>query len=37
MRQLREQAWMHKRVRMFVASFLVKDLHLPWWWGRGTS
>ena len=33
MRQLREQAWMHNRVRMIVASFLVKDLHLPWWWG----
>ncbi|ANY06247.1 cryptochrome/photolyase family protein [Pseudonocardia sp. HH130630-07] len=33
MRQLRAQAWMHNRVRMVVASFLVKDLHLPWWWG----
>jgi deoxyribodipyrimidine photo-lyase len=33
MRQLRGQAWMHNRVRMIVASFLVKDLHLPWWWG----
>jgi deoxyribodipyrimidine photo-lyase len=33
MRQLREQAWMHNRVRMIVASFLVKDLHLPWWLG----
>ncbi len=33
MRQLREQAWMHNRMRMIVASFLVKDLHLPWWWG----
>ncbi|GAA3219814.1 deoxyribodipyrimidine photo-lyase [Pseudonocardia petroleophila] len=33
MRQLREEAWMHNRVRMIVASFLVKDLHLPWWWG----
>jgi len=33
MRQLKEQAWMHNRVRMIVASFLVKDLHLPWWWG----
>jgi deoxyribodipyrimidine photo-lyase len=30
MRQLRELAWMHNRVRMIVASFLVKDLHLPW-------
>jgi len=24
---------MHNRVRMIVASFLVKDLHVPWWWG----
>lgn len=30
MRQLRAQGWMHNRVRMVVASFLVKDLHLPW-------
>jgi deoxyribodipyrimidine photo-lyase len=30
MRQLRELAWVHNRVRMIVASFLVKDLHLPW-------
>ncbi len=33
MRQLRAEAWMHNRLRMIVASFLVKDLHLPWWWG----
>ncbi|ALG06091.1 cryptochrome/photolyase family protein [Kibdelosporangium phytohabitans] len=33
MRQLLELGWMHNRVRMVVASFLVKDLHLPWWWG----
>jgi len=33
MRQLREIGWMHNRVRMIVASFLVKDLHLPWQWG----
>lgn len=33
MRQLRETGYMHNRVRMVVASFLVKDLHLPWWWG----
>ena len=33
MRQLLAQGWMHNRVRMIVASFLVKDLHLPWWWG----
>lgn len=30
MRQLRTTGWMHNRVRMVVASFLVKDLHLPW-------
>ncbi len=33
MRQLREIGYMHNRVRMIVASFLVKDLHLPWQWG----
>ncbi|HQV56519.1 MAG TPA: deoxyribodipyrimidine photo-lyase [Ilumatobacteraceae bacterium] len=33
MRQLRAIGWMHNRVRMIVASFLVKDLHLPWQWG----
>jgi deoxyribodipyrimidine photo-lyase len=33
MRQLRTEKWMHNRVRMIVASFLVKDLHLPWWRG----
>ncbi|OBJ49072.1 deoxyribodipyrimidine photo-lyase [Mycobacterium sp. 1423905.2] len=33
MRQLREIGFMHNRVRMVVASFLVKDLHLPWQWG----
>jgi deoxyribodipyrimidine photo-lyase len=30
MRQLRTEAWVHNRVRMIVASFLVKDLHLDW-------
>jgi deoxyribodipyrimidine photo-lyase len=30
MRQLAAEAWMHNRVRMIVASFLVKDLHLDW-------
>jgi deoxyribodipyrimidine photo-lyase len=30
MRQLLGEAWVHNRVRMVVASFLVKDLHLPW-------
>jgi deoxyribodipyrimidine photo-lyase len=33
MRQLRESGFMHNRVRMITASFLVKDLHLPWQWG----
>ncbi|MFC7960975.1 cryptochrome/photolyase family protein [Rhodococcoides kroppenstedtii] len=33
MRQLVSENWMHNRVRMIVASFLVKDLHLPWWRG----
>jgi deoxyribodipyrimidine photo-lyase len=30
MRQLLGQSWMHNRVRMIVASFLVKDLHIEW-------
>ena len=30
MRQLLAEGWMHNRVRMVAASFLVKDLHLPW-------
>ena len=30
MRQLLAQGWMHNRIRMIVASFLVKDLHLEW-------
>lgn len=33
MRQLLTEGWMHNRVRMVVASFLVKDLHV--WWGHG--
>ncbi|MFF0813632.1 cryptochrome/photolyase family protein [Rhodococcus sp. NPDC003318] len=33
MRQLLAEGWMHNRVRMIVASFLTKDLHLPWWRG----
>lgn len=33
MRQLATTGWMHNRVRMITASFLVKDLHLPWQWG----
>ena len=30
MRQLRAEGWMHNRVRMLTASFLVKDLHVDW-------
>jgi len=30
MRPLQTEGWMHNRVRMITASFLVKDLHLPW-------
>lgn len=30
MRQLNETGWMHNRLRMIVASFLTKDLHLNW-------
>jgi len=33
MRQLREEGWIHNRVRMIVASFLVKDLLTDWRWG----
>ncbi len=33
MRQLAATGYLHNRVRMVVASFLVKDLHLPWQWG----
>ncbi|NIP31646.1 MAG: deoxyribodipyrimidine photo-lyase [Candidatus Dadabacteria bacterium] len=34
MRQLNKTGWMHNRVRMIVASFLVKDLHIDWRWGE---
>jgi deoxyribodipyrimidine photo-lyase len=30
MRELWHSRWMHNRVRMIVASFLVKDLLIPW-------
>lgn len=30
MRQLVREGWMHNRVRMVVASFLAKDLHIEW-------
>jgi deoxyribodipyrimidine photo-lyase len=32
-RQMLATGYMHNRVRMIVASFLVKDLHVPWQWG----
>ncbi|MFN0184682.1 MAG: cryptochrome/photolyase family protein, partial [Aquabacterium sp.] len=34
MRQLWQTGWMHNRVRMIVASFLVKHLMLPWQQGE---
>lgn len=34
MRELNNTGWMHNRVRMIVASFLVKDLHINWQWGE---
>jgi deoxyribodipyrimidine photo-lyase len=30
MRQLNRTGWMHNRVRMIVASFLIKDLRIDW-------
>lgn len=33
MRQLLAEGWMHNRLRMVTASFLVKDLHV--WWPYG--
>lgn len=42
MREMLATGWMHNRVRMIVASFLVKDLLLPWqqgavWFWRGLA
>ncbi|MBS0625487.1 MAG: deoxyribodipyrimidine photo-lyase [Verrucomicrobia bacterium] len=34
MRELKQTGNMHNRVRMVVASFLVKDLHIDWRWGE---
>jgi deoxyribodipyrimidine photo-lyase len=34
MRQLKQTGWMHNRIRMVVASFLVKDLLVDWRWGE---
>jgi deoxyribodipyrimidine photo-lyase len=32
MRELNATGFMHNRVRMIVASFLIKDLHIDWRW-----
>jgi deoxyribodipyrimidine photo-lyase len=34
MRQLNAAGYMHNRLRMIAASFLVKDLHVDWRWGE---
>lgn len=34
MRAFNETGWMHNRLRMIVASFLVKDLLVDWRWGE---
>ena len=34
MRQINETGFMHNRLRMIVASFLVKDLLIDWRWGE---
>lgn len=34
MRQLNETGYMHNRLRMIAASFLVKDLLIDWRWGE---
>lgn len=34
MRQLNETGYMHNRVRMVVASFLIKHLMIQWQWGE---
>jgi len=34
MRELNTTGYMHNRVRMITASFLVKDLHIDWRWGE---
>jgi deoxyribodipyrimidine photo-lyase len=34
MRQIHRTGYMHNRLRMVVASFLVKDLHVDWRWGE---
>lgn len=34
MRELVTTGYMHNRIRMITASFLVKDLHINWQWGE---
>jgi len=34
MRQLNQTGWMHNRLRMITASFLVKNLQIDWRWGE---
>ena len=34
MRCLNETGWMHNRLRMIVARFLTKNLHIHWRWGE---
>jgi deoxyribodipyrimidine photo-lyase len=34
MRELNATGYMHNRIRMITASFLVKDLHIDWRWGE---
>lgn len=34
MRELKQTGYMHNRMRMVVASFLVKDLWIDWRWGE---
>lgn len=34
MREMNQTGFMHNRVRLVAASFLVKDLHIDWRWGE---
>ncbi len=34
MRELNQTGFMHNRVRLITASFLIKDLHIDWRWGE---
>ncbi len=34
MREMNQTGFMHNRVRMIAASFLIKDLHIDWRWGE---